>query len=240
MNEVDKKSDLFPLPRVEGDKIILGEAHVFEPRTLALIRERFADSRVLVVDANGVLCSPEPFVEEKRINPEALETLQALNNHGYELVLLTDTSRIGMSKVFESEVLNQFKLCIFGENYVHQARKPMLLGEERRIASEEFHKGAVNSTEWLSEDEKLKTASNPPGLMKHPFVLFYEYGMIEDESNYLWRYLDKESSERYPFFSVCPFGGDREYREVYIKKMGKLPEFGTNTIEHIVERFPPR
>ena len=220
----------FPQPREVGERIELDDAYIYEPETLDLLHRRFGGKRVLVVDANGVICDNPPEGARLRFNPKAKKALRTLRARGYELVLWT-TAKKGMEEPLRrGGFLDLFNLAIFREHFAHDPLYSLsIANQDIRQRVESFFRKAVESASWLTQEEKDDVLSERQSLVKTPEVLFREAGVIDDN---LYRLPDET---RYPFFVTNEFGGKPKYRRL----MKDVPDFSDELLPDILQRFPP-
>src|SRR5205807_9981394 len=123
--------------------------------SLQEIRTRFQNDRVIVVDANEVLCDTDEKGLE--INPNAEAALRDLHDLSYSLILWSSAKKQYLDGFLkDSNLRGYFDMIIARENYAHWNIKTGQQDEygDDISVQEPQYKSAVDNTAWLNSFDK--------------------------------------------------------------------------------------
>ncbi len=213
------------------DKMLAGK-RICDPAVLKDIRNYFQDKKVIVIDLDGVLAG-----KNREANTDGMKAVKELKSLGYSLVLWTSSNEQKHQNIKfleDNEVLECFDLAISAENYslIKDNDPWQELDEDKE---KEFF-DAVDSAEWLSDEEKEILKSNNRYELKFSPVLFKECLVIDDRPmeyhSYIVEFRNRIKSidPHYHFLFV----GDIQEN----KRHSDLPFFGIHLVQAIKEKFP--
>jgi len=219
-----------------GPEVLLPHESMYEPETVAAIREKLAGKRVVMVDQDGVtLPHDRDRTQAWQLGDDVSQTLQALHEQGYTLVYWTNTPNADgnvAETLMSSEVASLFSLVVCGDNYVLRSN-----------AQVDNALQMINSATWLDDETRRQLMEcvrrggkvdflHERMIPKLPMCLAEECATVDDDP---WWHQDLLSEEikdsgAFPLFVPSTLNTNDTPNEQH---------FGTHWIKRILEEFPP-
>ncbi|NTU46387.1 hypothetical protein HGA88_02065 [Candidatus Roizmanbacteria bacterium] len=234
------------------DKIDIGDRYIYEPSLLEEIRATFAQSRVIVIDVNGVLMN-NPFKREETLilNPQAESTLKSLKQLGYTLVIWSSGDQLTSDFIKNNGIDQYFDLVVYRDNYVHFRDDGRVLETGNIYYPIDDYNKAVESTVWLQDFEKkiIHSETSDSGFnlyLKTPQVLFQTCLCIDDDPNYIEQRLKLQDVEALRNQNASEIIAQRlkitniKYPYLQVKRFPHFTSgiFSTDIIQQVTELFP--